>query len=131
MELTNAKLTFLVGQEGTIIEIHDSTSGVTFLRAELTPEQLSSALSRLSRTDIHKLELYSLDIVGKKLETDKLAFEIPSELRGSRYADQLHEIALTKLSDGWMPDKYYASQNSFYTDSEGRDFARVNIRRYV
>ena len=110
----NGKITILIDREHTRIELYDEDSSITFLRIELTPEQLSSALSRLAYTPC-KMEVHGLDKLGKKQEVKTLEFERPREHMGSNDAEELHRIAqsiLDEENEGWVAENYFQSQNS-------------------
>lgn len=136
MKLTNPKITLLVSQESTSIEVKDSVSGITFLSVTLTPQQLSSALSRLSYTDC-EVEVYGLDKLGKTQEVENFEFEMPNDLdrwKGIDFDKKIKMICFAALIDAkkedWESDNYYRSQNSFF-DKDGKKFARVTIRRWI
>lgn len=135
MKVENAQISILIGQDSTTIEVRDANACVTFLRVKLSPEQLSMALSRLANTPC-EAEVFWLDKIGKIQENKTFAFEIPSDLRRSSKSDELHRLATEALAQdeemkGWVADKYFSSQNSFYQDSSGKTFARATIRRWV
>lgn len=123
------KITMLIGAESTTIEIIDEVANITFAKVVLTSEQLSMALSRLANTDC-ELEVFGLDKIGKKHECKTFEFEIPKQLSSSRHKKELKELAQSKLTDGWIADGYFASQNTFFV-KDGVQYARCTIRRYV
>lgn len=129
MKLKDGRITFLISQESTTIQLKDNESSITFAEIVLTPEELSSALSRLSFTTC-KIELHGLDKVGKKMETGSHIFEIQESIRGTKFEGELYALAKTTCPKGWEPDCYFGSQNSFFSDN-GRQYARVTIRRWV
>ena len=122
-------LTLMVGREQITIEIEDREANTRILSLILTPEDFCAALGRQAYIDC-ELTIGKLERVGSKHENSTLEFEIPNELRGSKHADELNEIAKTHCTDGWIPEGYYGSQNSFFT-KDSKDYARVTIRRYV
>lgn len=133
MKLKEGKISIFINMEFTEIEILDDNAAITFVKVKLTPEQLSSALGRLGRTDC-QIEVISLDKVGKTHENKNFEFEIPKELYGTKNIKELElfcEGALYKsgMAD-WQSDAYYQSQNSFF-NKDGKSFARVIIRRWV
>lgn len=131
MQLIDAAITILVNQNYTTIQLHDRTSGETFVEIELTPEQLSSALSRLSFTKVKSMEVTGLENLNKKLEVKKHVFEIPDFGFDKRTRiDEIHAICLKTCPEGWKPDKYYDSQGSFFEDN-GKHFTRATIRTWV
>lgn len=132
MKLENACITFLVSEDKTTIELRDRNAATIFARVELTAVQLSQMLSRISNTDC-QCEVFGLDRVGKKHEHETWEFEISQDLRGSQNSEELHKMALKSLALAgmdWMPDGYFGSKDSFFT-RDGKDFARVTIRRWT
>lgn len=132
MKLENPKITILVNREYTEIEIHDTKSSTTFVKVRLTPEQLSSALSRLSHTEC-EVEVTDMDRINKKHEWQSFEFEIveniPKEAKG--YLNQTCLKALKKAGmEEWQSDNYFTSQNSFFT-KDGKNYARVTVRRWI
>lgn len=128
MEL-KGKITILISREGTTIEIEDENSNTRFVKVFLTPEQLSAVLSRQASVEC-ELKVVKLERVGKKHENKSFEFEIDKEKASSSNTDELYEIAKSKLSDGWIPDKYFSSQNSFYK-KDGKQYANCTIRRWI
>jgi len=130
MELIDAKITILVSADYTTIELIDWRAGITFARVTLTPEQLSSALSRRSHTDCI-IELMGLNKIGKKHMCKTFEFPLPPD---SEYHDKgVAIITAQKLCpEGWEPDLNFSSQNSFfYKDKELRQpWARTIIRKW-
>lgn len=128
MKLQDAKISILIDRDWTTIEIHDSKAATTFVKVKLTPAQLSSALSRLAMTEC-EAEVGDLDRVGKTHEWKSFEFEISGSADAS--LNQACQKAMKKagLKD-WISDDYYSSQNSFFS-KEGKNYARVTIRRYI
>ena len=125
------KITILIGRDSTTIKVEDDVSNTNFLEIKLTPDQLSSALSRLAYTDCD-LKVNGLDKIGKKHENKTFEFEIPKGLAYSREAgtEQLRELAQSQLSDGWIAEGYFGSKNSFF-EKDGKQYARCIIRRWI
>ena len=128
-----ASLTILVSSDVTRLEVRDNNANTTFPRIELTPEQLSQCLSRLANVKCDA-EVNGLDKIGTNHENKSFDFEIPESLRSSSKAKELYEIAVSKLNESgkseWTPDKYFASQDSFFY-KDGKPFARCIIRRWT
>lgn len=134
MKIEKGQITILVNREFTEITLHDDKASTDFARVRLTPEQLCSALSRLSQTDC-EIEVFSLDRVGKKHENQTFEFEIPRKLSEyNRDNEELKKVCEKAMQNSglteWKSDHYYGSQNSFFA-KDGKNFARVTIRRYV
>ena len=130
---TNGKITFLINRENTTIEIKDESSGITFLKVELTPDQLSSALSRLAHTDC-KIEVFDLINVGKTLEIDEFVVEIPKYIQ-RHDIEQIKEyvqnqIDILLFNQGWVSSGYFGAKNSFFYKDEVL-YVRDRIKRWV
>ncbi len=126
------EITLLVNQNNTTIRIQDAVSSVTVCEVTLTPEQLSSALSRLANTPCQlDVDPDTADRWGKPMEVEYFEFEIPDGL--SKYAPdhiELGKYALSILPEGWTATPRFNSQNSFFT-KDGKRFARCIMRRWV
>lgn len=110
------QITILIDRDQTRIEIYDKDASSLFAEITLTPEELSSALSRLAYTPC-VIEVKNFEKVGKKHENRKIEFEIPEGLNNSRYETSLVDIAqeiLNKENEGWIVEGYFRSQDSFF-----------------
>lgn len=125
----NAKISILINRDNTRIEVYDDDSSITFLEIILTPEQLSSALSRMALTPCESVEVRNLDRIGKKMEN--INFEVITD--GSiRDKDKARELIKNECPEGWLPDLYLGSQNSFsYDRYSDKTTIRTIIRRWV
>lgn len=130
MKIKDGRITILINEEKTRIEIRDHDASITFVRIELNPMQLSQALSRLSFIKCD-MEVVGIDRIGKKMEHKNFEFK----LRDSDcFESNNKEVAAKKVflacPEGWIPDAYFNSQNSiFWKDKE--TWARTTIRRWV
>lgn len=122
------KISILINREHTTIEIEDDNANAMFLTIKLTPEQLSEALSRTMCVDC-EIEVKGLEKVGKTHENKTFEFEIPKELASSRNEIKLQELAQNLLTDGWLAEGYFSSQNSFFM-KDNKQMARCTIRRW-
>lgn len=129
MKIDNAKITMLINSEYTEIEISDSDSNTILAKIKLTPEQLSTMLSRQAYVSCECLTGV-LTRIGKKHENKYFEFEITR----SRDIDDLildcNEALFKQGMDEWVADKYYGSQSSFFS-KDGKNYARTVIRRWV
>lgn len=124
------KITFLINRDQSTIQIMDVESGAQFLEIKLTPENLVAILSRQGHIDCD-LEVRGLEKLGKKQEISNIEFKIPegfSEYDVDR--KKLGEYAQSLLTDGWIAEWYFNSQNSFFT-KDGVKFARCTTRRWI
>lgn len=123
------QISIRIEREYTSIEVRDDNACVTFLEVRLTPEQLSSALSRIANTDC-SIELQGLEKIGKKHENKTFEFPV-------KYSDEQSDLELacneSLFEQGlyeWKSDQYYRSQNSFFKKGNEK-WARVTIRRWI
>lgn len=130
----SAAITLLVNQDSTSITVEDRDSGLTVCELSLTPEQLSSALSRLSNTRCDGV-VYTdnFDKLGKKMEV--LPYEFDLLIGGSSYTNtKYEEVARKILSETdfgeWEPDLYFGSRGTFFT-KDGNVWCRINKRRWI
>jgi hypothetical protein len=124
------KITLLINREYTSIAIRDANANTTFCEVILTPQQLNNALSRLGYVDC-KLNIGGLDKIGKKHENK--IFEFPITVKDRKNNKHLQGIAqslLDKENEGWIAEDYFNSQDSFF-EKEGKQYARVTIRRWI
>jgi hypothetical protein len=125
----DGKITICINRDETRIYIEDKNSGVRFLDVELTPDQLSSALSRLANTPC-KIKVRGLNKIGKKHEHKTFEFELPKNLIGYDKKKEVAEYSNKICPQGWCSDQYFDSQNSFF-QRDGKEWARCTIRRWV
>lgn len=123
------KITMLINQEYTTIQIEDSNAATTFCEVTLTPEQLSAIFSRLSRVTC-EIEINGTERLGKKHECKTFEFEIDQNEADSKEAQYLAFKANSLLTDGWNADAYFSSQNSFFK-KDNKQYARCTIRRWI
>ena len=130
MKLEDGRITILIGQESTTIELRDNKACTVFAKITLNPEQLSMALSRLGSVPCD-IEINELDRIGKTHENKYLEFPLP---KGKSNYDikkhELLELAAKNCPEGWVSDNYFNSRDSFFT-KDGKNYARVTIRRWI
>ena len=125
-------ITILVDGEKVKFEFRDEHSRVRFLVVEMDPVQFCAALGRLAHRPI-KMDFRGLDKIGKVQEHRTMDFPMPEGTpRYDRTAQKMiaREEAERLCSDGWEPDPFFNSQDSFF-DLDGFMYARTTIRRWV
>lgn len=131
MQTIDGRVSLLVSAEGASLEIHDKNAECVILRTEFTAEQLCLLLRG---TMVHSdLKVYNISKVGKTHECKHFEFEILDHFASSKEADRLSNIAqrlLDEEGEGWIADKHFSSQNSFFK-KDGIQFARVTVRRWI
>ena len=78
------------------------------------------------------VDVFDLDKIGKKHINRMLDFPIGDDC-GFTSKDQkqrLCDLADAYCPDGWVPDYYFNSQNTFFTVG-GESYARCTIRTWV
>jgi hypothetical protein len=123
------RISVLINRDETTIEVEDENANARFIKITLTPEQLSAALSRQMAVEC-EIEVKGLEKIGKKHENKTFDFEITSELANSRNENELQKLAQSLLNDGWIAERYFSSQGSFFK-KDGVQYARCTIRRWV
>jgi hypothetical protein len=127
------RITLLISNENTYMEIEDDNASVRFLTIRLTNEELVRILSRQGMVECD-IELHSLDKLGKKHECKDFVFEIPlrgysNNLPDKEYA-KMAQTLLDKEGEGWIAEDYFRSQNSFFKNGD-KQMARCTIRRWI
>jgi len=137
-------LTILGDEKGVHIDIYDSDAGICFLQIKLTPEDfLGLTLGRNAQRQVTG-EFHSVHRVGKQLKIDHITFRIPDSIDYKERENIAYAAALTHSAcqQGWIPDKYFGSQNSFFTkqkpfeqqelaSSRSESWARATVRKWV
>lgn len=122
------RMTLLVSEEGVRMEIQDELSGEIFFRADIPSGAFCSMLGRLACVGVDA-EIRGLDRVGMKMEIDKFVFEMPSGDLAERKQTAI-QLVQKLCPEGWTPDLYFGSQNSFFRDGD-KPMAQATIRRWV
>lgn len=107
-----------------------NTSGKIVCDLELTPEQLSMALSRSCRTPVQSCLVDTSGDIGKTHEYKTFQFELPKDTACSSRKECAIEEVKKQCPKGWVPDLFFSSQDSFLI-IEDRLYARTTIRRWV
>lgn len=130
MQLKEAGITILFNEDGLKIELHDEEAGVLFAHVALNAAQTCQAMSRLSQTRCN-VEVRNLEKVGKREEYKPFIFPIPDDVGYGKERDRAAtQAALELCPEGWTPDTYFGSQDSFLIQ-DGKPMARCMIRRWV
>jgi len=127
MKINDGRITILFDDEGLTIELRDNDSATTFAKARLNPKGAVQAMSRLGHTHC-ELEVFDLDKLGKKMEIDKLEFQMTTK-DYTKTRQVARELAIMVCPKGWEPDLSFNSQNSFFYKDD-LYFARTTIRRW-
>jgi len=116
--------------EPDYIEIRfcDDDAAIEFATAKLSLADFAAAVTGLARVDC-EIETRGLEHVGKKMETDTIEFQMPKGNCNDR-KEVARDIVDRYCPMGWVPDRYFGSQGSFF-DRDGRLWARTTIRRWV
>ena len=134
MKIKNARITILVSEGGAVIQIHDRDASVQMAEVRMTSAQFCAAIGRQGYVEC-EMEVCDLSRVGKAMEMKELVFGISVPEKDRYDREKMKKIAIkaakTECPEGWIPDTYYGSQNSFYIGSDGVQYARTLIRRWV
>lgn len=129
MKINNPSISILGNGDEIRISITDNDASITFLEISITPKSFIRAImERLSNSPC-KATVYNLDKIGKKMEYKSLEFPMP--IHGYYDREIVAEKEARRLCpEGWEPDIYFGSQNSFFY-REQRLWAQITIRRWV
>ena len=122
-------MTLLVQRNGVRLEIRDNASRVTFLRGIINSDSFMRMLSSQGDVEVEAVEIKGLEKLGKEHEHKKFEFEMPE----TRYSNQkaiAENIAQKTCPEGWVADRHFNSQDSFFTKG-GKSMARCTIRRWI
>ena len=122
------KITLLFNPDGLTIRLADSNAEVCFLNVSLTAEQALMAMSRQGRVDC-EFEANHLDKVGKVISHDTIIFEMPEKHNFKDRESIASKLATEKCPEGWEPDLYFGSKDSFFYKN-GKEFCQVSIVRW-
>lgn len=126
MNITLSRPSYGDGSKWIEIKIQDKNSVAQFLTLRLTYENFAEMMTGLSYVPCVG-EVRGLANVGKIRETQPLRIEMPDSNRNKELAS---ELALQQCPEGWTPDFYFGSQNSFFSN-EGKYYASCRIVRWV
>lgn len=136
MIIENARISIYPTKEDVTIEIFDwnSDCATPFVKVIMKPEEFSQAVGRCTSKCV--IDVKNLNIVGKKVEFKPFEFKLPDETKNmySGLEKIATKIANEKCPEGWEPDNFYNSQNSFFTkkvNNNTEQWARTTIRRWV
>lgn len=126
-------ITFNIGDDFTRIELRDRKAKAVIARLKLDPTQLAQILSKLAHVEC-QIEIPSIDKLGKTMELSYFEFEMPYEIIDidlDKLADYAQDkVDRTFIGDGWIAERYFSSQKSFFKQFE-KDWARTTLRRWV
>ena len=112
------------------ISITDEIANINFVTVSMSFENFMKCLTGLS--DIKGAgKVSGLDKVGKIHECELFEFPLAVFAGGSSSSrlDIAIETAERLCPNGWQPDLYFGSQNSFF-EKDGVSYARCTIRRW-
>lgn len=113
------------------IKFRDESSRTGFMEARIRYADFAEALTGLSEVPC-EITVRGLNRVGKQQEIDKIEFKVAGAKH--KYGEELRRLAENSAKEhtpeGWEADKYYGSQNSFFT-RYGETWARTTIRRWI
>ena len=130
----NMKMSLLISADkygGTTLEITDDKSHCTFLRANITEEQLVLMMGRMACVKI-EATVVALDKVGKRCEFKEFVFKVSDkdDFGHEERKEKAIEEGLKQTPDGWIMETYFGSQSSFF-DKGKEVWARTRIERYI
>lgn len=114
---------------GVKIELEDVVANSRLASISIDVPAFMRILSGLSFMPCN-IDIPNIDKIGKKHENKEFRFPIDKELASSSHREKLTRLAQSLLSDGWIADDYFGSQDSF-SFKDDQWFAKCVIRRYI
>ena len=111
------------------IEIIDELSRETIVSGKICLKDYAKLITGLSGVKMDYVH-GDLSHIGKKHENKTHVFETPDIAYTEGRKDVAYKIAVETCPDGWEPDEYFGSRDSFFT-KDGKNYARCTIRRWV
>lgn len=122
------KISLLINQKQTLIELTCENSNIQFAEITLTPKQLNQVLSRVCNVECD-IEVHGLDNVGKVIHRKTHEFEMP-ETEWKMKKEVAGILAKETCPEGWKPSLYFGSKDSFF-EKDGKQFARCQINKWT
>lgn len=114
---------------GMTIELEDVNSRIEFLEIAVSKEDVAAVMSNLACVDC-EFKLRAEELVGKYHHHKRFEFEMPDGATYDNRKQLAYDAAKRVCPEGWKPDNYFSSQDSFFTKN-GKEFARCIIRCYT
>ena len=128
----DTQITVLFSADGLHLKVTDKPSGVTFLDITMNAAQVCQAFSRLSNVQVTECEIKGLDKIGKRHEHKSFTVTIPGDIDYNTRQEIARQKLLEECPEGWVPDLYLGSQNSFsYNYKTKQTTVTTFIRRWV
>ena len=113
------------GRKAMNISVRDAISSTRFLEIEIPYDEFVVALT--SGIGCGVGEFRDLDVIGKRRESRRFTFPFNSkDIAHKEYATKAYEAALEYCPEGWQPQNYFGSKDSF-----GDGWAACTIFRYI
>lgn len=128
----NGNITMLFNEDGLTIEITDSNACIQFLNIKLDSQKVCQAFGRLANIPCN-IQLNGIEKIGKKMEHKQMYFILEDENYDTR-EKSAYQKALKickEENEGFIPENYFRSQNSFNFENDKKLYARCTARRWV
>lgn len=124
------QISMFFDENGLRMELRDKNAITTFAEIVLNKEETCSALARHGYTPC-EIEVRNLERIGRKHEHKTFEFEIPTlKIPYNLRENTIIALAKKHCPNGWIPDLYFSSQDSFF-NKDGKSWARTTIRRWI
>lgn len=133
IKLVDGRITILIDRNETTVYLDDGKSRQRIVEIKLTPDQLSSALSRCDKTRCEiTINEYSFCKLNKTKLTQRIIFEIPKDIEWKDKEKVAYDYALKNCPSNWIVDNYFRSQGSFFYDhKKEKQYAKAIIRKWI
>lgn len=137
MKIKNSRITIRAssgnppgGDADLTIILYDNDAHIQFAEIFLTPEQFVAAMSRLEQVEC-EINIFGLENIGKLRVMQPIEFSLGvKSIVGIKEKELAQAILKDKCPEGWIPEGYFNSQNSFF-NKDGEIWARTHIHKWV
>jgi hypothetical protein len=113
------------------IEIEDADANTLLARVKLDAETFCEAtLANLASIKC-LIDVGDINKIGKKMMMDELRFNLPDTASYGNMREIAEKLAIEKCPEGWEPDLYFGSKDSFSYTKDGKTVAKCIIRKWV
>ena len=113
---TNVCIHFYIDRNSkSFLEVIDEASMIKVATIRLTNDQVCSILSNTMTTGI-KAAINNDSRLGKTMVNENMKLELPFDSIYPKDLKKVHEFVVQNTPEGWIPDEYYGSKNSFVSE---------------
>jgi hypothetical protein len=133
-KLKDVRITILIQDKDIEFKFYDYLSCKTFFIFSLNFSNFIKALGRLAYVKCKSASVLNLAYLNKKMIHKPFSLRISKSLYSNSYSKrkEIEDLIKKKCPEGWIPDLYLNSQDSFKIDhTNNQYFVNTIIRKYI